>query len=175
MSDRWKLRDVLAPDLRVVFCATAAGTQSALKRAYCAGRGNRFWRIFHDTGLTATVIEPQDYLSVLTHGVGLTDVCKTHAGIDKQLPPASFTPDELRAKIAEINPYAIAFNGKKDAQIALGLRNTRDLDYGRYPEPFGGAAAWALPSTSGAANGHWRDAPWMWLAAALPTRPDARI
>jgi G:T/U-mismatch repair DNA glycosylase len=37
------LPDVLQPDLKVVFCGTAAGTQSAQAGAYYAGRGNYFW------------------------------------------------------------------------------------------------------------------------------------
>ena len=37
------LPDVLQPDLKVVFCGTAAGTQSAQAGTYYAGRGNYFW------------------------------------------------------------------------------------------------------------------------------------
>ncbi len=39
------LPDVLQPDLRVIFCGTAAGTQSAQLGAYYTGRGNYFWEL----------------------------------------------------------------------------------------------------------------------------------
>ena len=36
------LPDVLAPELRVVFCGTTAGFTSAAASAYYAGAGNRY-------------------------------------------------------------------------------------------------------------------------------------
>jgi len=171
MIDVPKLPDVLAADLRVVFCGTAAGTQSALKQAYYAGPGNRFWRVLRELELTDAEIVPVDYRDTLLYGIGLTDVCKFHSGMDKELPSGAFAPDELEAKVAEIKPHTIAFNGKKAAQIALGFRSTAELDYGRHRGSFGGAVAWVLPSTSGAANGHWNITHWRALATALPARP----
>jgi double-stranded uracil-DNA glycosylase len=172
MIDLPKLPDVLAPNLRVVFCRTAAGTQSALKQAYYAGQGNRFWRVVRELELTDAEIPAVDYRETLSYGIGLTDVCKFHAGMDKELPSGAFAPDELEAKIAKLKPHAIAFNGKKAAQIALGFRSTAELDYGRHPVSFGGAVALVLPSTSGAASGHWNIAPWRKLATTLPARSD---
>ena len=173
MIDAAKLPDVLAPSLRVVFCGTAAGTQSALKQAYYAGSGNRFWRVLHQVELTDREIYPPDYREILRYGIGLTDVCKADAGMDQELPAGAFAPDDLGAKIAEVKPYAIAFNGKKAAQVTLGLRSTSELDYGRQHQPFRGAVTWVLPSTSGAANGHWDIDPWRTLAKSLPIRRSA--
>ena len=42
------LPDILQPNLKVVFCGTAAGDASAKKRAYYAGPGNRFWKTLHE-------------------------------------------------------------------------------------------------------------------------------
>ena len=47
------LSDLLAPGLAVVFVGTAVGTTSAVRQAYYAGPGNKFWRIVAETGLTA--------------------------------------------------------------------------------------------------------------------------
>ena len=41
------LPDVLGPNLKVVFCGTAAGAVSAKRRAYYAGPGNKFWQTIH--------------------------------------------------------------------------------------------------------------------------------
>lgn len=155
-----KLPDVLGLGLGVVFCGTAAGTQSALRRAYYAGSGNRFWSILYETGLVATKLRPEEYGGVLAYGIGLTDVCKAHAGMDNELPSGAFDVAGLRAKIAEIQPRVIAFNGKKAARVALDLEPKVELSYGAQSESFTGVEVWVLPSTSRAANGSWDAAPW---------------
>ena len=55
------LPDLLPHNLKVVFCGTAAGTQSAQAGAYYAGRGNKFWRILHETGLTPRQLAPHEF------------------------------------------------------------------------------------------------------------------
>lgn len=163
------LPDVLAPNLRVVFCGTAAGTQSAQRGAYYAGPGNRFWSILHETGLTPRRLEPHEYPMLLAYGIGLTDVCKTRAGMDSEIPAEAFEPAALELKLEELRPTVIAFNGKKAARIALRVRADAPLAYGRHELSLGGGAVWVLPSTSGAANGVWSPVPWRALAAAYPT------
>jgi TDG/mug DNA glycosylase family protein len=157
---------VLAPNLRVVFCGTAAGTQSAKRRVYYAGPGNRFWSILHEIGLTPKRLEPDEYATLLAYGIGLTDVCKTGAGMDGEIPADSFEPAALELKLEELKPAVIAFNGKKAARVALRLKAGAPLAYGRQQQSLGGAAVWVLPSTSGAANGLWSPVPWRALAAA---------
>lgn len=168
MSLRLKLPDLLAPDLRVVFCGTAAGTQSAQKQVYYAGPGNRFWRVLHEIGLTTRQLAPDEYQKLLAYRIGLTDVCKTSAGMDEDIPIGAFAPAELATKIGEFEPSAIAFNGKKAARLALGLKTHAAVEYGPRKESFGGAVAWVLPSTSRAASGFWDAATWRALAARLP-------
>ncbi|MBW8837607.1 MAG: mismatch-specific DNA-glycosylase, partial [Burkholderia sp.] len=45
------LPDQLKPGLKLVFCGTAAGRQSALQQAYYAHGQNKFWTTLHKTGL----------------------------------------------------------------------------------------------------------------------------
>jgi len=162
------LPDVLAPSLRVVFCGTAAGTKSAQKHAYYAGPGNRFWHVLHQTQMTTRELEPHEYLSLLDYGIGLTDVCKTTAGMDSEIPIGAFDPAGLKLKVAELKPCAIAFNGKTAARVALGLKHDAPIDCGLQPDLLAGAAVWVLSSTSGAASGYWDVQPWQTLANSLP-------
>lgn len=46
------LPDVLAPNLKLVICGTAAGKESARRQAYYAGRGNKLWSTLYRVGLT---------------------------------------------------------------------------------------------------------------------------
>jgi TDG/mug DNA glycosylase family protein len=159
------IRDVLAPGLRVVFCGTALGTQSARVGAYYAGRGNQFWTTLHEVGLTPAVLRPDQYPVLLEHGIGLTDVCKTRSGSDAEVGGDGFDVPRLIAELERYSPAWIAFNGKNAARAALG----RPVNYGEQPERLGGVQCFVLPSTSGAARGFWDIDVWHNLARIVPS------
>lgn len=162
------LEDLLRPGLRLVICGTAAGTRSAEIGAYYAGRGNRFWRTIHAVGLTPGLVAPEDWRSLDAFGIGLTDLAKHHFGMDRDLPAGCFDASRLRAAIAEHRPLALAFNGKTAAKAFF---ERRLVEYGRQDETIEGTALWVLPSTSGAASGAWRIAPWHAMAESLNAVP----
>jgi double-stranded uracil-DNA glycosylase len=67
------LPDLLQPGLRLVICGTAADTASAKLRASYAGPGNRFWEVLRQVGLKPMRLRPEEYVTVLNYGIGLTD------------------------------------------------------------------------------------------------------
>ncbi|MGH2957850.1 MAG: mismatch-specific DNA-glycosylase [Solirubrobacterales bacterium] len=160
------LSDVLRPGLKVVFCGTALGTKSAQRRAYYAGPGNSFWRTLHEVGLTPRQLVPSEYRALLENGIGLTDLCKTRSGSDDDVGTEGFDVPRLIAEIEANSPPWIAFNGKNAARGALG----RAVDYGIQKERLGGARAFVLPSTSGAARRYWDPGKWRELADLLTAR-----
>jgi len=89
------LPDLLLPGLRVVFCGTAAGTVSALRGAYYAGPGNRFWATLAATGLTPRRLAPEEFPQLLRFAIGLTDLAKSVSGADVDLPHHAFDPTGL--------------------------------------------------------------------------------
>ncbi|HET6997823.1 MAG TPA: mismatch-specific DNA-glycosylase [Solirubrobacterales bacterium] len=161
------LPDLLRPGLRVVFCGTAAGTASAKAKAYYAGPGNTFWEALYVTGLTPVPLAPAEFARLPEFGIGLTDICKVSYGSDAEVGTAEFDVDGLRARIAEIEPTHLAFNGKNAARGAL----ERAVRTGPQEEQIGGAQVWVLPSTSGAARGYWDIGPWQELAEACGASP----
>jgi TDG/mug DNA glycosylase family protein len=148
------LPDLLRPGLRLVFCGMAAGHASALRGAYYAGPGNRFWPMLATAGLTPRRFRPEEFPALLELGIGLTDIAKTASG-------------ELRAKIEAHAPAVLAFNGKCAAGRFFGGR----VAYGWQPEVIGATRLFVLPSSSGAARGFWDEAPWRELAAAAGRSP----
>jgi mismatch-specific thymine-DNA glycosylase len=66
------LRDILATNLRVVFCGINPGLKSAVLGHHFAGRGNRFWKTIYLAGFTPEEITPEDGESILVHRCGLT-------------------------------------------------------------------------------------------------------
>ncbi len=155
------LPDLLAPDLKVIFCGTAAGNESARRGAYYAGRGNKFWRTLHDVGLTPQVIVPDAFASVLEYGIGLTDLAKFAQGMDHTLKASDFGVEAFHAKIEAINPIALAFTSKKAGSTYY---RTKKIAFGRQPDRIGDTVVFVLPSPSGAANRSWDVKYWQEVA-----------
>lgn len=157
------LDDVLQPGLKVVFCGSAVGTKSALRKAYYAGPGNQFWPILFRVGFTTRQLAPEDYRAIVEFGLGLTDINKLETGSDRSLSRAAFDADGLRERILYYAPQFLAFNGKKSAQ-AYFVKTRKTLSYGLQPEKIGSTQIFVLPSTSGAARGFWDETHWHALA-----------
>ena len=153
------LDDLLADSLQLVLCGTAVGTASAKAKAYYAHKQNKFWRILHETRLTSELLQPHQFRELLHYRIGLTDLVKTHVGMDHQIPLSrlqKIARERLRASIIACRPKFLAFTSKTAGQHFLGGRR----DYGEQIELIADTRIWILPSTSGAANGSWRPEIW---------------
>lgn len=168
-----KLRDLIEPNLRVVFVGTAAGKRSAQLGQYYAGRGNRFWCTLYEVGLTPRCFEPSESSTLLALGIGFTDMSKLASGMDREIPEDAFDPGRFEATVRRYRPRAIAFTSKKAAAVWLRKSKTSTVVYGRqqpvvpnFPEIY------VLPSPSGAARAYWSIAPWQELADWLRATQD---
>lgn len=159
------LPDVLAPGLRVVFCGTAPGTRSARDGAYYAHPGNYFWRTLFAVGLTPRQLAPAEFRTVLTFGIGLTDIAKHAFGSDAELPRNAFDAAALQRKLRRCRPCIIAFTSKNAARAGLGL-GSRPIDCGEQADGLAGSRVFVLPSPSGQARGFWDIQPWHAVASA---------
>ncbi len=165
------LPDLLAPNLDLVFCGTAAGNTSAEYEEYYAGPGNKFYPILHKTGLTPRRLEPWEYKMLLKFNIGLTDMVKGKSGNDNAFTNSDFNRDEVAEKILNYHPRFVAFNGKKAASAFLynTLSRTGDVNYG--PVKLNSDIQFfVLPSTSGSANGFWDPSYWHTLAKLVKER-----
>jgi TDG/mug DNA glycosylase family protein len=152
------LHDLLEPSLQVVLCGTAASTASAKASAYYAHKQNKFWTILHQTGLTPERLQPHQFRDLLQYRIGLTDLVKTHSGMDHQV-RSGFSADarsRLRNSILRYRPKLLAFTSKTAGENFLGGKR----GYGEQSETLASTRIWILPSTSGAANGSWRPEVW---------------
>jgi double-stranded uracil-DNA glycosylase len=159
------LRDLLEPGMKVVFCGTAVGPESAKRQAYYAGPGNRFWETLHRIGLVPRRLEPAEWRRLRDFGIGLTDLAKEKFGIDEGLAWDDFDAAALRDKVERFAPTALAFNGKKAAQIFYEGK----VAYGEQPESVGSTRVFVLPSTSAAARAYWDESHWQALADFVGT------
>jgi TDG/mug DNA glycosylase family protein len=160
------LPDRLKPGLKLVFCGTAAGRQSALQQAYYAHGQNRFWKTLCEVGLTPRLFCPHDYENLWELGIGLTDIAKHVYGMDHQLPKGALGPDavaNLRARILKARPRILAFTSLNGGRKVMGPRAAA----GEQSEMLGQARVFILPSPSPLAANHWNIEPWRDLAKAV--------
>lgn len=146
------LPDLLAPGLRVVFCGTAVATTSAERGHYYSGPRNKFWQLLHESGLTPRLLEPEDDASLLTFGIGITDLVKDVAqSHDRSLDFGG--AGAMAEHVVEAAPVWVAFNGLTAGRAAagrLGLADRGQVQLGVQPWNIGESRVFVLPSSSGA-------------------------
>jgi len=160
------LPDRLKPGLKLVFCGTAAGRQSALRQAYYAHGQNKFWTTLHKVGLTPHLFAPGEYEMLWELGIGLTDIAKHVYGMDHQLPKDALGADAvaaLKARILKAKPHILAFTSLNGGRKVMGARAAA----GEQPERLGETRVFILPSPSPLAANHWDIKPWRALARAV--------
>jgi TDG/mug DNA glycosylase family protein len=164
------LPDRLKPGLKLVFCGTAAGRQSALQRAYYAHGQNKFWTTLHKVGLTPHLFTPQDYEKLWELGIGLTDIAKHVYGMDHQLPKDALGAEAvaaLKARIQKAQPHILAFTSLNGGRKVMGPKAVA----GEQPALLGDTRVFILPSPSPLAANHWDIKHWRALAKAVKNLP----
>ena len=147
-TDPTGLTDVISTSLNVVFCGINPGMRSAAVGLHFANRTNRFWRVLHLAGFTASQFEPEEARLLLDYGCGITSAVARPTVSATDLSRADYIAAQpvFERKIAMYKPRYLAFLGKPACSVFL---NQRDLSWGLQPTTLGGSAVWVLPSPSG--------------------------
>jgi double-stranded uracil-DNA glycosylase len=146
------LADILGPGLRVVIVGTIAAWDRAEREHYYAGRGNSFWLLLYESGLTPRRLEPEDDHLLPQFGIGLTDLVRTEPSPPGE--PPRFDLAALTARLSTAAPHAVAFVSKTAAASyarTAGVRPPRG--YGELSWAVADRPAFVLAGPSGANNG----------------------
>jgi double-stranded uracil-DNA glycosylase len=143
-NQRQAVPDILAPDLRVVFCGINPGFVSAAAGAHFANPRNDFWRLLHDAGFTPRLLAPEEQFEVLKFGIGLTNAAARTTRGSGDLRRRDFDRERLERVAAELAPLAIAFVGKEAYRGLFGERP----ELGPQERTLGDVGLFVLPSTS---------------------------
>jgi TDG/mug DNA glycosylase family protein len=154
------LSDLLAPNLKIVFCGTAAGHKSAKFKAYYAGPGNSFYSTLFKLGFIDNSLSPVKYTDLLDYGIGLTDLVKYTHGSDTDLKASDYNIEIFKEKMHAHQPKIICFNGKQAAKVLFGLKKTSQVDYGLQSIMIGSSKLFVAPSTSAQARKYWNEDHW---------------
>jgi double-stranded uracil-DNA glycosylase len=144
--DTGAVPDVLAPDLRVVFCGINPGRWSATAHAHFANPRNDFWRLLHDAGFTPRLYSPEEQHDLAALGLGLTNASYRMTPGSGDLRRADFegSAERLERLAAELRPEWIAFVGKEAYRGAFNERP----ELGVQDRRLGDTRLFVLPSTS---------------------------
>jgi TDG/mug DNA glycosylase family protein len=148
------VRDVIAPNLRVLFCGINPGLYSAATGHHFARPGNRFWPTLHQAGITPHLLRPSEERELLTFGYGITNlVARTTATAD-ELAPAELVAGQkrLRAKVQRYQPQVVAVLGISAYRTAFAKKA---VTLGLQSEPLADTLVWVLPNPSGL-NAHYQ-------------------
>jgi TDG/mug DNA glycosylase family protein len=143
-----KLKDVIAPELKVLFCGINPGLYSAATGNHFARPGNRFWPALYASGFTPRLLHPSEKDQLLKQGYGLTNLVGRATASADALAVAEFVTGRRRLalKVRRYRPRAVAFLGLGAYRHAF---SRPEATLGRQPELFEGATVWVLPSPSG--------------------------
>jgi TDG/mug DNA glycosylase family protein len=142
------LRDVVGPDVDVLFCGINPSLMSAARGHHFARPGNRFWPALHLAGLTPHRLTPEEDGLLPTFGLGLTNIVARPTRAAAELTAAELREgaEALAHLVARYRPRVLAVLGITAWRQAFDRPRAV---LGRQPERIGGAQTWVAPNPSG--------------------------
>ncbi len=165
------LPDVIAPNLRVLFCGINPGLYTAAVQQHFGRPGNRFWPVLHRAGFTPRLFHPSEQRELLPLGYGITNLVARATAAAAEL-----TDDELaegarilERKVRRYEPRVLAVAGVGAYRTAFRRPKAQ---LGLQPETIGATRIWVLPNPSGL-NANYRPAELVELFRELRARSTA--
>ena len=148
------IRDLIAPDLRVLFCGINPGLWSGATGNHFARPGNRFWPALHAGGFTPRLYSPDEKALLLDLGIGITNfVRRTTANA------AELSDEEIRAGAVNLRARVRRYRPRVLAILGVGAYRTGfarpKAGLGLQDDTIAATRIWVLPSPSGL-NAHFQ-------------------
>lgn len=146
--------DILAPDLRVLFCSINPSLYSAAVQHHFARPGNRFWKTLHAAGFTDRLLSPSEDQDLLKFGYGLTNIVDRATARADELSAEELLAGHiaLAEKVQRYRPQVLAVLGVSAYRTAF---QQPKASMGRQKQDLSGAIVWVLPNPSGL-NAHYQ-------------------
>lgn len=142
------MRDVVAPDLDVLFCGINPGLYTAAIGHHFGRPGNRFWKVLHLAGFTTRELSPFEERELLRHRCGVTNLVNYATARADELDAETLLRGgkRLERTVRRWRPRTVAVLGMDAYRSAFGKRR---VVVGEQEERIAGARVWVLPNTSG--------------------------
>ena len=142
------LRDVIAPDLRVLFCGINPGLYSASVGHNFARPGNRFWRALLGANFTDRLVAPDEEELLLQYQCGITNIVQRATARAEELQKEELRAGakELVKKVLHYKPEYLAIVGVTAYRVAFAEPKAK---IGLQKDQIGKTIVWVLPNPSG--------------------------
>src|SRR5207253_5831298 len=142
------VRDVIAPNLRVLFCGINPGLYTAAVGHHFARPGNRFWPALYKSGFTGRLLSPFEEGELLKSGIGISNVVPHATASAAELTREDFVKggQKLAAKVKRYRPQVVAILGVGAYRHAFAKPKAH---IGEQAERIHDARVWVLPNPSG--------------------------
>jgi len=149
-----RVRDLIAPNLKVLFCGINPGLYSAAVGHHFARPGNRFWPTVHAAGFTPRVYSPFEERELLKLGYGITNLVDRASSTADELDKEELIAGKRRLviKTRKSSPRVVAIVGLGAYRSSFGDPDAR---VGRQDATIGPTIVWVLPNPSGL-NAHYQ-------------------
>jgi double-stranded uracil-DNA glycosylase len=148
------IRDVIGPELRVLFCGINPGLYSGAVGHHFARPGNRFWPALHGGGFTERVLSPFEERELLELRLGITNIVHHATAVASELTSAELVTGalSLERKLRRYRPAFVAFLGVEAYRTAFARKGAT---IGQQEERIRESVIWILPNPSGL-NAHYQ-------------------
>ncbi len=145
--------DIIAPDLRILFCGINPSLYSAVVGHHFARPGNRFWPTLHLASFTPRLWTPMEDQALLQLGYGITNVVDRATATADQLAAHELKMggQQLATKVQQYRPQCLAILGIGAYRTAFAQPKAT---VGQQ-DSLHGAIVWVLPNPSGL-NAHYQ-------------------
>ena len=161
MMDRWRpgpqelaaaygrsIPDVIAPDLRALFCGINPSLYSGAVGHHFAGPTNRFWKSLRGADFTDRILSAFENHELLQDGFGVTNLVNRATRSAKEVSRAELREGVriLDGKVKRYRPTWVAVVGVEAYRKAFAQPGAGT---GLQPEALVGVRVWVLPNPSG--------------------------
>lgn len=148
------IRDVIAPNLHVLFCGINPGLYSGATGHHFARPGNRFWPTLYQAGFTPRLLHPTEERELLDYGYGITNLVPRATATADELSAEELVAGQrrLKSKVKRYQPQVLAVLGISAYRTAFAQK---EVTLGKQPEPLANSIVWVLPNPSGL-NAHYQ-------------------
>ncbi len=146
--------DIIAADLKVLFCGINASLYSAAVKHHFARPGNRFWKALHQAGFTDRLLNPAEDQTLLQYGYGLTNIVARATARADELDRTELQQGHhtLSNQVKKFRPQYLAILGITAYRIAFGHPKAK---MGPQSQQLHDTQIWVLPNPSGL-NAHYQ-------------------
>ena len=145
--------DLIAPDLKVLFCGINPGLYSGATRLHFARPGNRFWPALFAAGFTDRLLHPSERDALIARGYGITAIVRRTTATAAELTDAEYRAGRiaLERKVRRFKPGWLAVLGIGAYRVGFDRPHAK---IGRQEERIGQTGIWVLPNPSGLNANH---------------------